>query len=135
VRRIRLGLVGLGALCLWSCARPAATPLGVYRGRLTLAKDDGGNLPYVDRTLQPDVYFRVTLKDAPVGRRLPLSCAWLDPAGGLAHQNVYTTLEVTKPVWETHCHWLIGTAAAPGTWKVELSNEGRVLLTHPFEVR
>lgn len=109
--------------------------VGVTQDRLTLAKDDGAALLSVDRSGSPTVVYHVTLNGAPEGEKLPLSCAWLDPSGHVVHENAYKTARIDKTVWPTHCRCLVGTASAPGTWKVEMRLGGRVLSSSTFEVR
>ena len=126
-------------LMLGACARGPKDRgfgrVGVYQDRITLRKDDGGALTAVDRRVADLVVYHVTLNGAPIGETLPLSCAWIDPLGHIAHQNSYTTVRVTKQVWPTHCRCPIGPAAAPGLWKVEMSLDGRLLRSTTFEVK
>jgi len=130
---VAAALAGLGA-----CARerPAeAVQASAYDSRFTLEKDDGGTLPGIDRATSPEVYFRVTLSDAPVGRRLRLTCAWLDPQGSVAAENAWETKTIDRATWPTHCRHRFGPAAAAGTWKVSMAIGGQTLATTSLEVR
>ena len=83
--RRRLLAVGLA---LAACARqapPDFSLVSAQQSRLTLEKDDGATLAAVDRERSPDLYYRVTLENAPLGTQLDLSCDWIDPAGRVAH--------------------------------------------------
>ena len=133
--RAGVGLA-LAALSLGSCGKSADLGRVEKReSRLSLAQDDGGHLTWVERTGSPDLYYRVTLAAAPLGAELSLTCDWIDPSGRVVHQNRYRTLTIDKPVWPTHCHHLIGPAAAAGRWTVRMSLEGRSLDALSFDVR
>lgn len=103
-------------------------------GRLTLAEDEGGDLRTVDSRAAPDVYFRVDLRQAPLGERLTLRCEWIAPDGRIAHQNRYTTRQIDKTPWPTHAHYRFGPAAPRGTWTVRLWLDERELCARTFEV-
>jgi hypothetical protein len=104
-------------------------------GRLTLEKDDGGNITAVSRRERPELWFRVTLAGAPVGSKLTLTCDWVDPTANLAHRNRYKTRAIDRPSWPTHARFRVGPGSPTGTWTVRLSLDGRVLRTTTFEVR
>ncbi|MFZ4638907.1 MAG: DUF3859 domain-containing protein [Nodosilinea sp.] len=106
----------------------------VQRDRVTLAQDDGGDLSTVSRQANGEVFYRVTLSDAPVGQRLSLSCSWIDPGGQVVHQNRYQTQEITTPVWNTVCRHTIGLAAPVGMWKVQVFLGDRLLSDADFAV-
>ena len=102
--------------------------------RLTLADDDGGNMKSVNRDDKQEIWLRVTLQNAPVGKTLTLDCDWIDPAGKVVHRNHYTTKEIDKPVWPTHARFQFGAASPLGKWTVKLSHEGRTLKSLSFDV-
>jgi hypothetical protein len=104
-------------------------------GRLTLQKDDGGSLKSFDRKDSPEVWFRVTLENAPLGRELALSCEWLDPTGKVAHRSRFRTKEITHTPWPTHARYRLSADAPLGTWTVRLLLAGRELRSQTFEVR
>jgi hypothetical protein len=114
---------------------PALAAVHASAGRLTLEKDDGTDLKAIDRKEKPEVWFRVTLEDAPVGRKLDLLCEWVDPAGRVTHRNRYQTQEITRATWETHARHRLGADAPVGRWTVRLLLDGRELRTQTFEVR
>jgi len=143
VRRI-LALTTLGALatllaaaaCKWRESGPRGYPgVGVYESHVALEKEPETAVLSFDRAANPVVVYRVTLTGAPSGRALPMTCSWLDPSGKVAHENAWTTKKVSHDVWPTHCRCPLGSAAPPGTWKVEMSVDGRLLKSSAFEVR
>jgi len=103
--------------------------------RITLAQDDGRNLSTVPRQANSEVFYRVTLSDAPVGRKLSLSCNWIDPSGQIVHQNYYQTQKITTSVWNTFCRHTLGLDAPVGTWKVEAFLGDRQLSEASFEMK
>lgn len=102
-------------------------------GRITLVADDGGNLDKVTRNGQ-EVVYHVVLRDVPAKEQISLTCKWFDPSGRVFHQNNYETRLTDKSVWPTSCRCQLGSAAPPGTWRVELSMDGRLLSSAMFEV-
>ncbi len=88
----------------------------------------------IDRTAKPEIWFRVTLENAPVGKTLTLDCDWIDPAGNVVHQNHYSTKEIDRPRWPTHAHYQFGPASPLGKWVVKLSHEGNMLKMLTFDV-
>lgn len=130
-------LLGLGLLYVFGMKhRGAGTAIPVIatEGRITLEKDDGKSLASIDRNATPEVWFRVTLDNAPVGQALTLDCHWIDPAGHVAHQNHYTTKEIDKTVWPTHARFQLGPTSPLGKWTVKLVQDGRLLQAASFEV-
>jgi hypothetical protein len=114
---------------------PDTTAVTASSGRLTLQDDDGGNLTVVDLRQKPELWYRVTLEDAPVGSKLALSCDWIDPNGNVAHHNHYQTREIDRTVWPTHARYQLTPNSPTGTWTVKLSLDGRVLHAMTFELR
>jgi hypothetical protein len=105
------------------------------RDRVTLAQDNGGNLSSIRRQNSGEIFYRITLSDAPVGQRLSLSCNWIDPSGEIVHQNRYQTKEITTPIWNTFCRHQLGSEMPVGTWKVEAFLGDRRLSDATFEVK
>jgi len=103
--------------------------------RITLAQDDGGNLTKISRQADNQIFYRVTLKNAPVGQKLALSCNWVDPSGQIVHQNRYQTQEITTPIWNTSCRHNISSASPSGTWKVQAFLGERLLSDATFNVQ
>lgn len=109
--------------------------VSTQRNRITLSQDDGGDLRNISRQNNSEVFYRVTLKDAPLGKKLDLSCNWIDPNGQIIKENRYQTREIDKAIWDTHCRYIIGSAATPGKWKVRIFLQGRQLSETEFEVK
>ncbi|WYM01030.1 MAG: DUF3859 domain-containing protein [Gloeotrichia echinulata CP02] len=109
--------------------------VSTQRNRITLTQDDGGDLRNISRQNNSEVFYRVTLKDAPLGEKLDLSCNWIDPSGQIVKENRYQTREIDKAIWDTHCRYIIGSASTPGKWKVRIFVQGRQLSETEFEVK
>ena len=103
--------------------------------RITLEQDNGGNLKLIERQNITPVVYRVTLKDAPIGKSLDLSCNWIDPNGEVVKQNRYQTRNITTPVWNTHCRYILGSSAPVGNWQVQMLLNGRQLSETDFKVQ
>lgn len=111
--------------------------------RLTFTQDDGGNLTTISRSDAGELYYRVTLNNAPVGQKLSLSCNWIAPNGEIVHQNNYQTKRINTPVWNTYCRHTIGSNSPSGIWKVQaflgdpkdLAQRARLLSESNFTVR
>jgi hypothetical protein len=106
----------------------------VVQDRLTLAQDDGGTVQRVNRQRNPELYYRVTLSDAPVNRTLSLSCEWTAPTGEVIRENRYKTQRITTSTWDTRCRHSIGPASPQGDWTVEMFVGDRPLSRNTFEV-
>lgn len=105
------------------------------QSQITLTQDGSSPLTEVNPQASPLIYYRVTLKDAPIGKKLSLSCDWIDPSGQVVHQNRWETKTINKSVWPTHCRYQFSPAAAPGNWKVQMSVGERTLGTTSFTVK
>ena len=116
-------------------SRQALDRVSVEQNRITSVQDDGGNLTVISRQNNPKIFYRVTLKDAPIGKKLSLSCDWIDPSGQVVKQNRYETSTIDKSIWNTQCRYQIGTAAATGNWQVKMFLENRVIGSKSFEVK
>jgi len=115
--------------------RQAIDRVSIQQNRITSVQDDGGNLTVISRKNNPEIFYRTTLKDAPIGKKLSLSCDWIDPSGQVVKQNRYQTREIDKPIWNTQCRYQIGTAAATGNWQVKMLVESRAIGSASFEVK
>ena len=115
--------------------RQAIDRVSIQQNRITSVQDDGGNLTVISRQNNPEIFYRTTLKDAPIGKKLSLSCDWIDPSGQVVKQNRYQTREIDKPIWNTQCRYQIGTAAATGDWQVKMFVENRAIGSASFEVK
>lgn len=105
------------------------------QSQIALTQDGSSSLKEVNRQASPLIYYRVTLKDAPIGKKLSLSCDWIDPSGQVVHQNRWETQTIDKAVWSTHCRYQFSPAASPGNWKVQMSLGERTLSTTSFTVK
>jgi hypothetical protein len=99
----------------------------VYESRVTLTADGRGQLGVINRQASPRAYYYVTLQNAPIGQKLSLTCDWIDPRGGVAHQSHYSTRQIDKAVWQTYCYYQFDPSAAVGNWQVKMSVGSRVL--------
>ncbi|MGA2253705.1 MAG: hypothetical protein ABSG53_03510 [Thermoguttaceae bacterium] len=132
---VALCLVGsLAAYYVYSRNPISTAAVTATEGRLTLAQDDGGSMASINRDAKQEIWFRVTLNNAPVGQTLSLDCDWIDPIGHVMHQNHYKTKEIDKTVWPTHARYQFGPASPLGRWTVKLSHEGNVLQATTFDV-
>ncbi|BBD70187.1 hypothetical protein NIES4072_65530 [Nostoc commune NIES-4072] len=109
--------------------------VSTQRNRITLTQDDGSDLRNISRQNSPEVFYRVTLKDAPIGQKLDLTCNWINPNGEIVKQNRYQTREIDKSIWDTQCRYIIGSASTPGKWKAQIFLQGRQLSETEFEVK
>jgi hypothetical protein len=108
--------------------------VSAQQDRITL-ESNNGNLKNISRQANSELFYRVTLKDAPIGKKLNLSCNWIDPSGQIVKQNNYQTREVKTSIWDTFCRYSINSTAPVGNWKVEMFLEGRKISEEPFVVQ
>lgn len=109
--------------------------VSIQQNRITSVQDDGGNLTVISRQNNPEIFYRTTLKDAPIGKKLSLSCDWINPSGQVVKQNRYQTRAIDKSIWNTQCRYQIGTAAATGNWQVKMFLENREIGSTSFQVK
>ncbi|NEP11511.1 MAG: DUF3859 domain-containing protein [Symploca sp. SIO2C1] len=107
----------------------------VQQDRITLGQDDSSQVNTVSRQANSELFYRVTLTEAPIGKKLPLSCNWKEPSGDIVHQNRYQTKAITTFIWNTYCRYTIDSAAPTGTWKVEMYLGDRLLSDATFNVK
>jgi len=124
-----------GGIFLFRNKNATFTRVSVQQDRITKAQDNGDNLKVIDRQSNAEVFYRITLKDAPIGQRLNLACDWINPNGQVVKNNRYQTQEITTSISETHCKYLINSGATPGNWKVQISLDERVLSHENFQVK
>ncbi|MEH2112064.1 DUF3859 domain-containing protein [Nostoc sp.] len=113
----------------------ALSRVSAQQDRITLGQNSSENLKTISRQTNPEVLYHVTLKDAPLGKKLSLSCNWTDPSGQIVKQNNYQTREINTSVWDTQCRYTINSAANVGNWKVQMFLEGRQISDETFEVK
>jgi hypothetical protein len=126
---------GVALLYPWNRKTPDTTNITASSGRLTFETDGGASLTAVNRQAKPEVLYRVTLENAPLGSKLTLKCEWFTPSGNLAHQNCYQTPRIDKETWTTHDRYRFSPASPAGVWSVKLSLDDRELHSLPFQVR
>jgi len=107
----------------------------VVQDRITFAKDSGATSPQVDRQTNPELSYQVTLSNAPVNRKLSLSCAWKIPTGEIIHENRYQTQRIKTATWNTRCRNQLDPTSPTGTWTVEMSLGSRPISRTTFEVK
>ncbi|MBS9393044.1 MAG: DUF3859 domain-containing protein [Dolichospermum sp. LBC05a] len=108
--------------------------VSAQQDRITL-ESNNGNLKNISRQANSEIFYRVTLKDAPIGKKLNLSCNWIDPSGQIVKQNNYQTREVKTSIWDTFCRYSINSTAPLGNWKVEMLLENRKISEETFVVQ
>ncbi|MFM6045478.1 MAG: DUF3859 domain-containing protein, partial [Dolichospermum sp.] len=64
--------------------------VSAQQDKITL-KSNNENIKNISRQANSELVYRVTLKDAPIGKKLNLSCDWIDPNGQVVKQNNYQT--------------------------------------------
>jgi hypothetical protein len=102
---------------------------------VALAQDGCNERASLSRQTSPDVFYNVTLKDAPVGKKLSLTCDWIAPGGQVVKQNRYETRPIDTAVWMTHCRYKLDAAAPVGTWQVKMRLDDRPLSDTNFDVQ
>lgn len=112
----------------------AIAQVSAIDSRVTLGQDNSNSPTAIDPKSSPQVYYRVTLQDAPVGSQLSLSCDWIDPTGQIVHQSRYQTKAIDRSVWNTYCYYSLNPNVTTGTWEVRMFLEGRSLSSQRFVV-
>lgn len=103
--------------------------------RISLGKDNGGNFQIIERNNNPQVSYQVTLKNAPIGKNLELSCNWISPNGEIVKQNRYRTRDITTSIWNTRCRYTIGASSPIGDWQVQMFLNNRKLSEADFKIK
>jgi hypothetical protein len=138
--RLLIGVVivaALGALAYWRYSNPSLDPEGPIRAgsaRLTLERDDGQSLTKIGRRPAPELWYRVTLDEAPLGARQHLRCEWIDPNGTVERANGYETKAIDHLPWETHARLRLRADAPIGQWRAILYRDDEQLRALSFEV-
>ncbi|XHX77140.1 MAG: DUF3859 domain-containing protein [Stenomitos frigidus ULC029] len=113
----------------------ALARVAVQQSCIGLAQNQCGLPTALTRQRSPEVFYNVTLKDAPVGKKLSLTCDWLSPGGQVVKQNRYETRQIDTPIWDTRCRYQLDPTAPTGNWQVRLSLNGRELSNNQFGVQ
>ncbi|MFO0015254.1 MAG: hypothetical protein ACK52U_01695 [Synechococcaceae cyanobacterium] len=140
-RRIRVisllvvaGLIAVAAVHHILDQRAALSRLRAQSQRIT-SEPDAGEIKVVSLRSRPELVFRVTLAEAPVGRRVPLACDWLAPTGEIVKQNRFETRVITTSIWSSHCRLKFNSSLTPGSWSVRMRQGERVISKQQFDVR
>lgn len=107
--------------------------VSAQQDKITLADKRG--LESISRQQNPRLFYRVTLKDAPIGKRLSMSCNWINPSGEIVKQNKYQTRAVKTSIWNTFCRYKINTDAPVGNWQVQMFLQSRKISDEKFVVK
>ncbi|BAY78394.1 hypothetical protein NIES25_48680 [Nostoc linckia NIES-25] len=129
-----LAVVSASTIFVMQQQNSALARVSAQQDRITLAQNNSGNLNTISRQSNPQVFYRVTLKDAPLGKKLALSCNWIDPNGQIVKQNSYQTRGINTSVWNTQCRHTINSDATVGKWQVQMFLEGRQISDETFQV-
>jgi hypothetical protein len=108
--------------------------VSAQQDKITL-KSNNENLKNISRQANSELVYRVTLKDAPIGKKLNLSCNWIDPNGQVVKQNNYQTREIKTSVWDTFCRYSVNPTTPVGNWQVQMLLEGRKISEATFVVQ
>ena len=138
-RAVVLIFLALTVISSWGTLRwirgknAAIDRVGLVQARLTLADDHGEDLNEIQSASSAAVFYRVTLRDAPLGEKLSLHCDWIDPQGMLARRRTYEML-ITSEILKTDCKAEFSPDSAPGAWTVEMYLQRRKLSQKNFRV-
>ena len=106
------------------------------QSKLTLQTNSGTEiLNVIDSQKNPEVFYRVILQDAPIGKKLSLGCNWINSNGEISHQNSYQTKEINRGVWPTSCKYKFNPSLPMGSWQVEMYLGDRSLSKTEFIVK
>ena len=106
------------------------------QSKLTLQTNSGTEiLNVIDSQKNPEVFYRVILQDAPIGKKLSLGCNWINSNGEISHQNSYQTKEINSEVWTTSCKYKFNPSLPMGSWQVEMYLGDRSLSKTEFIVK
>ncbi|MEM6753693.1 MAG: DUF3859 domain-containing protein [Cyanobacteria bacterium P01_C01_bin.38] len=103
--------------------------------RIGFRRNDFVNLEEIDRKKTPEVFYNVTLEDAPVGKKVELGCNWVNPNREIAHRNSWKTKTINAKLWNTHCRYKFNENVPPGNWMVQMTLDDEVKTSNRFVVR
>ena len=128
-------IIGIGSTVFFNQQQGSLLAnVSAQQDKITL-ESNNENLKNISRQTNSELFYRVTLKNAPIGKKLALSCNWIDPTGQIVKQNNYQTREVKTSIWDTFCRYSINSNAPVGNWKVEMFLEGRKISEETFMVQ
>ena len=93
------------------------------------------NLSEIERKKAPEVFYNVTLQDAPVGKQVELGCNWVDPSRNIAYQNSWKTKTIATKVWNTYCRYQFNKSVPIGNWIVQMTLDDEVKTSNTFVVK
>ncbi|MGG6264936.1 hypothetical protein ACQ4M3_02575 [Leptolyngbya sp. AN03gr2] len=88
-----------------------------------------------DRQKDQQIFYRVTLKNAPINNRLRISCRWSNSTGQIVHQSRYQTEEISRSPWVVTCNAPLTPQSQAGKWNVKMSVEERSISDRSFTVK
>ena len=128
-------IVGIGSTVFFNQQQGSLIAnISAQQNKITL-ESNNENLKNISRQTNSELFYRVTLKNAPIGKKLALSCNWINPTGQIIKQNNYQTREIKTSVWDTFCRYSINATAPVGNWQVQMFLEGRKISEEPFVVQ
>ena len=134
ITAVVLGAVGT-TFFMQKQQQQALARINVYDSRVGFGRNDSASLEEIDRRKNPEVFYNVTLQDAPLGKQVQLGCNWVDPDREIAHQNSWKTKTISKEVWNTHCRYTFKESLPPGNWLVQMTLDDEVITSNKFIVK
>ena len=134
ITAVVLGAVG-ATFFMQKQQQQALARINVYDSRVGFGRNDSASLEEIDRRKNPEVFYNVTLQDAPLGKQVQLGCNWVDPNREIAHQNSWKTKTISKEVWNTHCRYTFKENVPPGNWLVQMTLDDEVITSNKFVVK
>ncbi|HEY9692251.1 MAG TPA: hypothetical protein V6D15_08610 [Oculatellaceae cyanobacterium] len=113
----------------------ALEKVSTVQSQISLNQDGTNNVTTISRQVSPLIFYRVTLQDAPIGKKISLNCNWIDPNNQIVHQNSWETKTIDRATWNTYCRYQFNSSATPGLWKVQMLLGDRILSTTSFTVK
>ena len=105
------------------------------QSQISLNQDGTNNVTTINRQISPLIFYRVTLQNAPIGKKLSLKCSWIDPNNQIVHQNSWETKTIDRATWNTSCRYQFNDNADRGLWKVQMLLGDRILSKTTFTVK
>lgn len=88
-----------------------------------------------DRTKDPQIFYRVTLKNAPINDQVIVNCRWTDATGQIVHQSRYQTESIRRSPWVVVCSAPLTPQSQTGSWTVKMNVEERSISDQSFVVK
>jgi hypothetical protein len=113
----------------------ALEKISTVQSQISLNQDGAKTIITVNRQASPLIFYRVTLQNAPIGKKLSLKCNWIDSSNQTVHQNSWETKTIDRATWNTYCRYQFNNNATTGLWKVQMLLGDRLISTTSFTVR